>query len=255
MFFSKKFGGFEKSFGSRSKRVKAVVSGLQAQNWCRRALTRLPCGPKRHVPGFNELGKHFRKSDKQLKIEVWFSSSNYRIGRVGKQPASLPVFDSDGPIECRSRWLPAGHSGTTAEHLKHTSICLMDHGGLDLGSCLRPTIHTLCHTHWMCCNSVMIHSGHMTSIVFSILERDPPLALLKGSSLFFPWKGFFYFLGVVPDPMWGQRSGMSMYTDCKALWGEFVFCDNGLYKINCIELNNMEVKGLLVIAYFKSMRW
>jgi len=28
-----------------------------------------------------------------------------------------------------------------------TSICLMDHGGMDPGSCLLPTIHTLCHTH------------------------------------------------------------------------------------------------------------
>jgi len=46
---------------------------------------------------------------------------------------------------------------------------------------------------------------------------------------------FFCLLGVFPDPMWGQRSGMSMCTDCKALWGEFVICGNGLYKINCIE--------------------
>jgi len=44
--------------------------------------------------------------------------------------------------------------------------------------------------------------------------------------LFFPVKGC---LGVVPDPMWGQRSGMSMCTDCKALWDTFVICENGLY--------------------------
>jgi len=30
---------------------------------------------------------------------------------------------------------------------------------------------------WMSCNSVTLHSGHMTSIVLSILERDPPLLL------------------------------------------------------------------------------
>jgi len=40
-------------------------------------------------------------------------------------------------------------------------------------------------------------------------ERSSSVALLKGSSLFSLWKDFFYFLGVVPDPMWGQRSGMS----------------------------------------------
>jgi len=36
--------------------------------------------------------------------------------------------------------------------------------------------------------------------------------------------------------MWGQRSGMSMCTDCKALWGKFVICEDGLCKINWIEL-------------------
>jgi len=35
----------------------------------------------------------------------------------------------------------------------------------------------------------------------------------EGSFPFFPVKGC---LGVFPDPMWGQRSGMSMCTDCKA---------------------------------------
>jgi len=61
--------------------------------------------------------------------------------------------------------------------------------------------------------------------------------------LFFcpPWRGillccspegFFLLLGVIPDPMWGQRSGMS---DCKALWGEFVNCDIWRYKINWIK--------------------
>jgi len=80
---------------------------------------------------------------------------------------------------------------------------LMDHGGLDRGPCRLPTIHTLFQTHWMCCNSIMIlsglmtsivhlvtwhllfiwshdiycPSGHMTSILLSILERDPPLLL------------------------------------------------------------------------------
>jgi len=41
---------------------------------------------------------------------------------------------------------------------------------------------------------------------------------------------FFYFLWVVADPMWGQRSGMSMCTDCNALGGKFV-----IYDIGCIK--------------------
>jgi len=65
-------------------------------------------------------------------------------------------------------------------------------------------------------------------------EGSSSVALLKVSSLFAPVKGC---LGVVPDPMWGFGSGMSMCTDCKALWGKFVICENGLYKINWIELN------------------
>jgi len=87
------------------------------------------------------------------------------------------------------------------------SSYIMDHGGLDRGPCRRPTVHTLGHTHWMCCYSVMTPPGHMTSIVLSILERDPPRCSPEGFfTLFPPWKGFFYFLWVFPDPMWGQRS-------------------------------------------------
>jgi len=48
---------------------------------------------------------------------------------------------------------------------------------------------------WMCCNCVMIPSGHMTSIVLSILERDPPLLLSWKFLIYSPWKFFFLFLG------------------------------------------------------------
>jgi len=51
------------------------------------------------------------------------------------------------------------------------------------------TIYTLCHTHWMCCYSVMIPSGHMTPI--DLGEGSSSFALLKVSSLFFLWKFFF----------------------------------------------------------------
>jgi len=54
----------------------------------------------------------------------------------------------------------------------------------------------------------------------------------KGFFPFFPVKGCF---GVFPDPMSGQRSGMSICTE--ALWGTFVICENGLYKIHWIELS------------------
>jgi len=66
-------------------------------------------------------------------------------------------------------------------------------------------------------------------------EGSSSVALLKVSSLFSLWKDVFYFLGVVPDPMWGLGTGMSVCTDCKACWGKFVICDIGLYKINWIE--------------------
>jgi len=36
-------------------------------------------------------------------------------------------------------------------------------------------------------------------------------------------------LGVFPDPMWGSGTGMSICTDCKALWDKLVICENGLY--------------------------
>jgi len=76
--------------------------------------------------------------------------------------------------------------------------------------------------------------------IYSSGEGSSSVALLKGSSLSPPpWKLVFsYFLRVFPDPMWGQRSGCRTCTDCKALWGTFVICDIGLYKINWIELKN-----------------
>jgi len=82
---------------------------------------------------------------------------------------------------------------------------------LDRGSCLLLIIHTLCHTHWTCCNTVMLPSGHMTSIVLSIPERDPPLLLSWRCLPFcFPWKVFFLFSGSFSwYPMRGQRSGTS----------------------------------------------
>jgi len=41
-------------------------------------------------------------------------------------------------------------------------------------------------------------------------ERDPPLLLYwRFLPFFLPWKGFFYFLGVFRDPMWGPGTGMS----------------------------------------------
>jgi len=41
----------------------------------------------------------------------------------------------------------------------------------------------------------LVPSGHMTSILLSILERDPPLLLSWRVLAFFPGKGFFIFLG------------------------------------------------------------
>jgi len=99
-------------------------------------------------------------------------------------------------------------------------------------------LHSVILIEWV--STVMIPSGHMTSIVLS--ERDPPLLLSWRFLHFFPLKGC---LEVVPGPMWGQRSGMSMCTDCKALWDTFVICENGLYNINWIELNWWKLKNKL----------
>jgi len=54
-------------------------------------------------------------------------------------------------------------------------------------------------------------------------------------------KGILFFF---PALMWGQRSGMSMCTDCKALWGKFVICDIGQHKINWIELKVKNKLGI-----------
>jgi len=78
-----------------------------------------------------------------------------------------------------------------------------------------------------CVLTLMIPSGHMASILPSILERDPPLLL--------SWRLFFIFgeFFLIRCEVKGQ--GCRMCTDCKALWGKCVICDIGLYKINWIE--------------------
>jgi len=69
-----------------------------------------------------------------------------------------------------------------------------------------------------CVVTLMIPSGLMTSILLSILERDPPLLLGLGLLHFFPVKVFFsisweFFL--IRCEVKGQ--GCRMCTDCKTL--------------------------------------
>jgi len=111
--------------------------------------------------------------------------------------------------------------------LLSTSICLIDHGGLDRGPWLLPTIHTLCHTHWMW------HIFFCPSWKGILLCCSP-----EGFFTFFPVKGFisiFWWFFLIRCEVKGQ--GCFMCTDCRALWGRFLICDVGLYKINWIELN------------------
>jgi len=86
----------------------------------------------------------------------------------------------------------------------------------------------------------MIPSGHMTSIASAHPgEGSSSVAVLKVSSPYFPCESFFSisweFL-LIWCEVKGQ--GCRMCTDCKALWGKFVICDVGLYKINWIETSH-----------------
>jgi len=96
-------------------------------------------------------------------------------------------------------------------------------------------IHTICHANWMCCNSVMLTSVHMTSVA----SVHPGRGILLCCSVF----NFFlrervfsisWELFLIRCEDLGQ--GCRMCTDCNALWGKFVICDIGRYKINWIEL-------------------
>jgi len=83
-------------------------------------------------------------------------------------------------------------------------------------------------------NKVCVPSVHMTSIASVNLGRGILLYWSpEGFFAFFPVKGFFEVLG----------QGCRMCTDCKALWGKFLICDVGLYKINWIELNKEQRKS------------
>jgi len=95
---------------------------------------------------------------------------------------------------------------------------------VECGICRLPAIHTLCHTHWLCCYCVLICVQWFLLYTWHLLFCPSWRGILlccspEGFFTFFPMKGC---LGVFPDPMWGQRSGMSICTDCKALWDKFV---------------------------------
>jgi len=76
--------------------------------------------------------------------------------------------------------------------LLSASICLMDHGGLDRGPCRLPTIHTLCHTHWMCFNSNVSFCTHG---IYSTCPSGRGILLCCSSEGFFP---FFHVKGLFP---------------------------------------------------------
>jgi len=138
---------------------------------------------------------HWAPVSSSLSPYGWIYISPLHIINSASSPESFWLHISLGPLDL------AGSDGLIPWRLilrpllLSPSICLMDHGGLDRGPCLLPTIHTLCHTHWMCCYSVMIPSVSMTSIVLSILARDPPLLLSWRFPLFFPCERFFLSLG------------------------------------------------------------
>jgi len=112
-------------------------------------------------------------------------------------------------------------------------ICI--HGGLHRGPCLLPTIYTLCHTHWMCCYSNDSFWSHDIYCSVHPEQGSSSVALPKVSSLFSPVNyNFFLFLEFFLIRCEVKGQGCRMCTDCKALWGEFVICDIGLYKINWI---------------------
>jgi len=134
----------------------------------------------------------------------WMFISPSHIINSASSPESLWLHVSLGPLDL------AGSDASCLASRPPVMAWRMCPTLLDRGPCLR-SIHTFCHTRWMCCNSVMLSSGHMTSIASVHPGRGILLCCSPEgfSSLFSPWKGFFYFLGVFPDPMWGLGTGMS----------------------------------------------
>jgi len=116
--------------------------------------------------------------------------------------------------------------------LLSTSICLMDRGGLDRGIWRLPTIHPLCHIHWMYFNSKSVLLVTWPRLFCPSWRGILLCCSPEGFFTFFPWR-----------VVWGQRSGMSMCTDCKAL-RQICNLWNWAIQIKWIELN-----------IFPSMSW
>jgi len=84
------------------------------------------------------------------------SPFDFTSHRVRRHRSCLP----DGSSRSGSWNMPTTNYAMALLRLRplllSTSICLMDLGGLHRGICRLPTIHTLCHTHWLCCYCVLI---------------------------------------------------------------------------------------------------
>jgi len=124
--------------------------------------------------------------------------------------------------------------------LLYTSICLMDHGGLDRGRW-----HTLSYSLnvLLLCNASLCPHG-----IYCFCPSWRGILLCcspDGFFPFFPHERFFsisWVFFLIRCEVLGQ--GCRMCPDCKALWGKCVFCDNGLYKIIWIELNQDQAPDL-----------
>jgi len=136
-------------------------------------------------------------------------------------------YDSDVWCLCRYCWLSSG-GGQVREGNSHNPLCCFHHKGQE------PPV--------LCCAAGVPHSTALTGWSQSRFSRSLPdvqwtgqlvLAFLGEKNLC--W-AFFTRWDVFRDQVRSSQECCRMCTVCKALWGKFVICDIGRYKINWMEL-------------------
>jgi len=118
----------------------------------------------------------------------WILISPLLITNSASSPQSLWLHISSGLLDL------AGSDAMALLMLR--PLLLMDHGGLDLGPWLLPTIHTLIFIEYVVTLEwFLLYTWHL--LLLSILERDPPLLLSWRFLFFSPWERGFLFLGSI----------------------------------------------------------
>jgi len=171
--------------------------------------------------------------------------------------SSLWLHVSQGPLDLDVSDASC-HGSADAPPPPPPLYLLLFHGLRRSGSWSMPTrtIHTLCHIYWMClCNAFHLVTWHLffcpswRGILLCCSAEDFSTCFTPERFFSISWEFF-----LIRCEVKGQ--GCRMRADYKTLWGKFIICDIGLYKINWIESTGRcwrDVGAVFTVSLFTAL--